>query len=120
MAINQGWVYTPDRRPSTNSGDKWQSKILFLTIFICIRLLIVLTFLIAAYPVWFTTRRKRIYVQCSPEHTRNCASSRENLVLRFPTRYDSNWPTQLHSLARVWNVSGSSVYIISDSQTALM
>ena len=34
------------------SGDKWQSKTLFLTIF-DLRLSIVLTFSIAAYPVWW-------------------------------------------------------------------
>ena len=34
-------------------GDKWQLKSLFLTIFY-LRSLIVLAFLIAAYPVWFT------------------------------------------------------------------
>ena len=33
------------------SGDKWQSKTLFLTIFVQ-RSSIVLTFLIAAYQVW--------------------------------------------------------------------
>ena len=33
-------------------GDKWQSKTLFLTIFDLL-LSIVLTFLIAVYPVWF-------------------------------------------------------------------
>ena len=34
-----------------HSGDKWQSKTLFLTIFY-LRSLIVLTFLIGAYLVW--------------------------------------------------------------------
>ena len=38
------------------SGDKWQSKTLFLTIF-DLRSSIVLTFSIAAYPVWYCTSR---------------------------------------------------------------
>ena len=39
------------------SGDKWQSKTLFLTIF-DLRLSIILTFSIAAYPVWYTSQYK--------------------------------------------------------------
>ena len=57
-------------------------------------------------------------MQCLLDH--NSALSKENLISGFPIRYDSYWPAQLQSLARVWNISNSSVYNISDNQTALM
>ena len=59
-----------------------------------------------------------IYIICLLDHNRD--SSRENLVLGFLTRYDSNRHAQLQSLAIVWKTSCSSVYNISDSLTTLM
>ena len=47
-----------------------------------------------------------IYIMCLLDN--NLASSSDDkLVSGFPTRYDSFWPAQLQSLARLWKIRWS-------------